>query len=97
MLLCFADAPIGREAHLMLISHMMLSLVHSCCTKQLPLGVDYVTQPAAGVVEGSKGRKRKETLSDVINTGYVIQIQAKYVTIVSSFAARAYCGSTRGG
>lgn len=44
----------------MLISHMMLSLVHSCCTKGLPLGVDYVTQPAAGVAEGSKGRKRRK-------------------------------------
>lgn len=43
---------------LMLISHKMLSLRHSCCAKRPPLGVDYVSRPAAGVEsKGRKGRK----------------------------------------
>lgn len=41
----------------MLISHMKLSLVHSCCARGLPLGVDYVTRPAAGVPEESNDRE----------------------------------------
>jgi len=40
----------------MLIYHM-LSVVHSCFAKRLPLGVDYVTRPAAGVRAGRKSRK----------------------------------------
>lgn len=36
----------------------MLSLVHSCSAGGLPLGVDYVIRPAAGV--GAKDRKRKK-------------------------------------
>lgn len=55
MLLCCPDTTISWEPQLMLISHMKLSLVHSCCTKGLPLGVDYVTSPAAGVPEERAG------------------------------------------
>lgn len=39
------------------VGGLMLSLVPSCCAT----GGDYVTRPAAGVKEESKGRKGRKT------------------------------------
>ena len=91
------DAPFSWEAQFMLISHTMLSLVHSCCAEGLPLGVDYVTRPAAGVPEESKGRKgRKPSLMSAAFDMWC-KCEPKLVTLQSTAAGEGWGRTTEDG